>query len=433
MTDTWQNSSVPPPPPSSPPPGAPTTVNPFLDGAPGGSGPTRGTLIAASGVLVALAAGAWFVLAGGGSVGARHPPATPERRGAHDRCRRGRYPPCRPWHRSVRRRPASSTSVLPPSCRSCCPSSSCSSRSPRPPVHQAAGRHSVGQQGVRGGLDQGRRGQQAQPGRRRQPEGAAPAAAGLRRQRARLVRRHRRLLRPHDQAPVRARRHAQPLAQSIIAHEMTHALDDEYFDLTKIQKAGKNSDQDEAIRSLIEGDARAVENRFNKALTTQRKAQEDAERSATARHHRGSGRRRGAVPVRPRALHAVPVRDRLRVRRPAGQRRWPGPGRPGLPQAADLDAAGHRPADPVPAPGRRPRRSRHPSPAPGRVVDHDVAGALALVGCAVRGRTDPVAAQTSVEAWAGDSYVTTKQGTRICSATASRPPARPGGSSSARR
>ena len=71
-----------------------------------------------------------------------------------------------------------------------------------------------------------------------------------------------------------------PLAQSIIAHEMTHALDDEYFDLTKIEKASKNSDQDEAVHSLIEGDARAVENRFNMALTTQRKAQEDAERSA---------------------------------------------------------------------------------------------------------------------------------------------------------
>ena len=48
------------------------------------------------------------------------------------------------------------------------------------------------------------------------------------------------------------------------------------------------------------------------------------------------------------------------------------------------------------------------------MVDHDVAGALAL--SAVLSEASPTAwlLQTSVEAWAGDSYVTTRNGSQTC-------------------
>ena len=256
-------------------------MNPFLAETPGGSGPTRGTLVAAGGIVVALAAGAWFVLAGGGSGGGKAPaPAKPS---------------------AVA--PTTAAAVAAPAVPSVAPLGEAPTRELD---LGAAPKLSVVLPKLELFVEQARGHRFTKPlavtplgnkafvaalikadGVSKPNADAGASPKGLH------------LLPPDFDANAPGSyddiggfydsktKHLyvrsitlNPLAQSIIAHEMTHALDDEYFDLTKIQRAGENSDQDEAIRSLIEGDARAVENRFNKALTTQRKAQEDAERSA---------------------------------------------------------------------------------------------------------------------------------------------------------
>ena len=71
-----------------------------------------------------------------------------------------------------------------------------------------------------------------------------------------------------------------PLAQSILAHELTHALDDQYTSIDGLYQDSENRDQDLAIQSLVEGDARWVEDQFSNALTNERQAEESAEAKA---------------------------------------------------------------------------------------------------------------------------------------------------------
>ena len=54
--------------------------------------------------------------------------------------------------------------------------------------------------------------------------------------------------------------------QVTLAHELTHALQDQYFDLSKIQD-GLAPDEAGAVRSVIEGDAVATENAYVKQLS----------------------------------------------------------------------------------------------------------------------------------------------------------------------
>ncbi|HEY1741312.1 MAG TPA: hypothetical protein VGI86_21545, partial [Acidimicrobiia bacterium] len=61
-----------------------------------------------------------------------------------------------------------------------------------------------------------------------------------------------------------------------IVHELTHALQDQYFDLQALQRKEQTT-QSEAVTALIEGDARDVEDRYVNLLTQPRKAEYDAE------------------------------------------------------------------------------------------------------------------------------------------------------------
>jgi hypothetical protein len=66
-----------------------------------------------------------------------------------------------------------------------------------------------------------------------------------------------------------------------LAHELTHTLDDQHFDLTKLDKLGDKYDTD-AITALVEGDAVRVENRFIAKLSA-------ADRRAYARANGSDG------------------------------------------------------------------------------------------------------------------------------------------------
>lgn len=413
MTDTWQNNGGPPP----PPPPAPPTVNSFLpapgSSAPARTAPTRGTLVAAGGIVAALAAGAWFVLSGGGADGAiKAPPIS----GSLAPTSAAAIPAAAvPTVAALGEAPtrdldlggSPKLSVVLPQLELFVEEAR-GHRFTRPLAVTPLGNKAFVAALVK-----------ADGVSKPNPDaGASPKALHL-------------LPRDFDaNAPgsyddvggfydprtkhlyVRSLT-LNPLAQSIIAHELTHALDDEYYDLTRIEKAGRNSDQDEAIHSLIEGDARAVENRFNKALTTQRKAQEDAERSALLGNVEAQAGGGAPSPFVLELFAYFPYEigsgfvDQLvnDGGQPRVDRAFRTPPTSTLqiidPQTRFL----HR----VDA-----KKIAAPRPGPGRVVDHDVAGALAL--SAVLSEAAPTAwlLQTTVEAWAGDSYVTTKNGSQTC-------------------
>jgi hypothetical protein len=63
-----------------------------------------------------------------------------------------------------------------------------------------------------------------------------------------------------------------------IVHELTHALQDQYFDLQKIDPS--NGPKGDSATALVEGDARDVEDRYVKSLSKAKKAEYDAEEKA---------------------------------------------------------------------------------------------------------------------------------------------------------
>ena len=57
-----------------------------------------------------------------------------------------------------------------------------------------------------------------------------------------------------------------PNAKVTVAHELTHALQDQHFDLTKLEKEAAKTHSSDALRSLVEGDAVRVQKLYLKTL-----------------------------------------------------------------------------------------------------------------------------------------------------------------------
>jgi hypothetical protein len=57
-----------------------------------------------------------------------------------------------------------------------------------------------------------------------------------------------------------------PNAKVTIAHELTHALQDQHFDLTKLEKEAAKTHSSDALRSLVEGDAVRIQKLYLKTL-----------------------------------------------------------------------------------------------------------------------------------------------------------------------
>ena len=73
-----------------------------------------------------------------------------------------------------------------------------------------------------------------------------------------------------------------PHARSTLAHELTHALDDQWFDLDRPVTDESNEDQQFAFRALVEGSAEHIESLFLESLSDDDRARarfEDAELS----------------------------------------------------------------------------------------------------------------------------------------------------------
>lgn len=58
-----------------------------------------------------------------------------------------------------------------------------------------------------------------------------------------------------------------------LAHELTHALQDQHFDLTKLQRAAAKTHSSDVLRTIIEGDAVRVENDYVDTLSKEQQSQ----------------------------------------------------------------------------------------------------------------------------------------------------------------
>lgn len=66
-----------------------------------------------------------------------------------------------------------------------------------------------------------------------------------------------------------------PSLRVTLAHELTHVLQDQHFDLTRIERM--DGDVQEAFRAMVEGDAERIEKRYEKTLSAADRTSYDAE------------------------------------------------------------------------------------------------------------------------------------------------------------
>jgi hypothetical protein len=190
-----------------------------------------------------------------------------------------------------------------------------------------------------------------------------------------------------------------------MAHELTHALQDQWFGLSRPALDNATDESGDAFRGLIEGDARRVENDYHRSLSSAEQQQADAE----AQQISGAG----IDPNIPQVLvtlaafpYVVGLRFDQAIVQAGGQAR--------LDQAfrdppttsrqlfnPDVYLAGQG-ALPVAAP-----------PADGPAFDHTVLGEIGLI--LLLNETIPAADARSVaDLWGGDSMVAWQNGSRVC-------------------
>ena len=419
MTDLWQQGSTPPPPPTTPPAFTPPAANAFLAGSAPKAGPSRAKLAALAGVGVVAAAGAWLTF--GQSSG--KPAAAPAPHVAAKPVVQVSTAPAAPVLPPLAKPPthgldlgaAPSLAVAIPKIELFVEESRGHRFKRHVPVTPlsnkafvAALRKADGPGSNDPNADASSKALHLLPAGLpsaggREPDSAFADIVGFYDFRSKAL-------------YVRGTT-LNPLVQSIVAHELTHALDDQYFDLKHVQSLGKNSDQSEAILSLIEGDARFVENSFSAALVPARKAQQDAERAAyltdaasaapvsdipdpfvlelfalfpyelgsnfiTALHGEGG-------PATIDAAFAKPPTSTLQILDPDGH------------FVERIDAVK------VPAPS-------YPKSPGTKVIDRDTLGTLGLASVLAEGHPIDWNSEDVVSGWAGDSYVTTRAGGTTC-------------------
>ena len=191
-----------------------------------------------------------------------------------------------------------------------------------------------------------------------------------------------------------------------LAHELTHALQDQYFDLD-IGSSTTTSEQDTALRTIVEGDAMTVEDLYIAQLS-------DADRAAyekeygTASDQATSDLAEVATPLQ--ASQAIPYA----IGRPYVA--WVETGSQAEPNPARLDdVMAHPPKDtaatfnPIEASAHR-VRVKTPT-APSDVYLTDQIGAYSLF-IMLSDRIDPVVAMDAVDGWRGDSFVAAERSVR---------------------
>ncbi len=194
-----------------------------------------------------------------------------------------------------------------------------------------------------------------------------------------------------------------PFEELVLVHELTHALEDQHFDLDRPHLDERADEASDSFLALVEGSAVVVESRFLDSLPPDRRRVAEAGEESAAEAA-------GDVPEVIDALFGYPYRDGpafvAQVLQLGGQAR--------------LDAALVDPpttseqilhpdrflAGEGPRPVARPR-------ADGRVEDSGVLGERVLELVLARA-TDPATGRRAAEGWGGDRYVVWSAGGRTC-------------------
>jgi hypothetical protein len=200
-----------------------------------------------------------------------------------------------------------------------------------------------------------------------------------------------------------------PYVRTTIAHELTHALDDQHFDLDRPEYDDADDEISFGFSALAEGNARRVEGAYLDSLDAEEQDAAAAEESAL-----GSGVDVGDVPAvlidlisAPYALGETFVESLV----DAG-------GQVGLNAAfADPPRTSEQVIDPS-AYGDGEGRVEVPAPkSPAELVDEGVVGQL-LILLLLADEIGNNAARTAAEGWGGDRYATWRDGARWCASVA---------------
>lgn len=200
-----------------------------------------------------------------------------------------------------------------------------------------------------------------------------------------------------------------PLVRATIAHELTHALQDQHFDLERPQLDDRDDESSLALTALAEGDAARVEDSYRESLSASDRSRADAEEERLSRAA-VEALRTSQIPagvlvmlLEAQALGPNAVQGIL----DAG-----GDGR--LDEAfRSLPTTSEQLIDPERLLRGEPPLAVDPPAAGGRVLDHGVLGQYALQvvlqlsddGTAI----DPARSERAARAaqgWGGDRYVT---------------------------
>jgi hypothetical protein len=193
----------------------------------------------------------------------------------------------------------------------------------------------------------------------------------------------------------------------VIVHELTHAWQDQWFDLTKLDEAVGNNDEDIALRSLVEGDATRTEDAWRaeqpRAVRDEISATEDGFDAEA-----GDDRSRATLTlaamfgfpyeVGPDFVEALAKKggnaaiDRAFARPPVSTEQVLHPERYLTPDAPT----------PVATPS-----------ADGTVIDRGTLGEVGLILVVGQGELDEKALRAAA-GWDGDAYVTWKNGSKTC-------------------
>ena len=195
-----------------------------------------------------------------------------------------------------------------------------------------------------------------------------------------------------------------------LVHELTHALQDQHFDLTKLDRGVKTSGEDFALTALVEGDATSVEDDYLFSLSDKTSRTRTSRRSPTT----------PSTARRPARADIPPVLDLfvggpyiygsryLEVLRDAGgvKRVNRAFAKPPTSEEQIIDpvaASAAQAPKRIPAPKLARDEKRH--------GDVDDFGALSMY-LVLAARLDPKVALTAAEGWGGDRYVAySKRGT----------------------
>jgi hypothetical protein len=198
---------------------------------------------------------------------------------------------------------------------------------------------------------------------------------------------------------------ATPYVREVLVHELTHALQDQYFGIHRPELEKANDERFAAFQAVFEGDAVRIQNEYHQAMTPQEQYQSDQEQAAQG----------GGVPGdTPRVLLEI-----LSFPYVAGPRFVAALAQEGGTPAVD-DAFVHPPVSTEQIlnvnaylAGRQPRIVAVPH-ADGTAFDHGVNGEFGLLLLFEAAGESPTEARGAADLWGGDEYVAWDHGAGAC-------------------